>query len=97
MMKRLNFKEFSMPSGISRTNWLTVDVREQVADLLYTHANGIKAHRLAFKILDSTGEEKYGDVSIHTPTQGVTLYLITYYKSANLIHCYANHHYYSTS
>ena len=37
------------------------------------------------------------DVSIHTPTQGVTLYLITYYKSANLIHCYANHHYYSTS
>ena len=35
MMKRLNFKEFSMPSGISRTNWLTVDVREQVADLLY--------------------------------------------------------------
>ena len=42
MMKRLNFKEFSMPSGISRTNWLTVDVREQVADLLYTHANGIK-------------------------------------------------------
>ena len=61
MMKRLNFKEFSMPSGISRTNWLTVDVREQVADLLYTHANGIKAHRLAFKILDSTGEERYGD------------------------------------
>lgn len=37
------------------------------------------------------------NVSIHTPTQGVTLYLITYYKSANLIHCYANHHYYSTS
>ena len=36
MMKRLNFKEFSRPSGISRTNWLTVDVREQVADLLYT-------------------------------------------------------------
>ena len=31
-------------------------------------------------------------VSIHTP-----LYLITYYKSASLIHCYANHHYYSTS
>ena len=39
----------------------------------------------------------YDNVSIHTPTQGVTLYLITYYKSANLIHCYANHHYYSTS
>lgn len=47
------------------------------------------------------GSERYKEiealVSIHTPTQGVTLYLITYYKSANLIHCYANHHYYSTS
>ena len=41
--------------------------------------------------------KRNGHVSIHTPTQGVTLYLITYYKSANLIHCYANHHYYSTS
>lgn len=38
-----------------------MDVREQVADLLYTHANGIKAHRLAFKILDSTGDEEYSE------------------------------------
>ena len=47
--------------------------------------------------LFSTNGITYTLVSIHTPTQGVTLYLITYYKSANLIHCYANHHYYSTS
>ena len=45
----------------------------------------------------SQTDSKCKTVSIHTPTQGVTLYLITYYKSANLIHCYANHHYYSTS
>lgn len=58
---KLNFKEFSIPSGISisKRNWQTTDVREQVADLLYTHANGIKAHRLAFKILDSNGDEEY--------------------------------------
>lgn len=56
---KLNFKEFRIPSGISKRNWQITDVREQVADLLYTHANGIKAHRLAFKILDSTGDEEY--------------------------------------
>ena len=48
-------------------------------------------------LLVSIGPLHISVVSIHTPTQGVTLYLITYYKSANLIHCYANHHYYSTS
>lgn len=56
---KLNFKEFRIPSGINKRNWQITDVREQVADLLYTHANGIKAHRLAFKILDSTGDEEY--------------------------------------
>ena len=56
---KLNFKTFCIPNGISKRNWQTTDVREQVADLLYMHANGIKAHRLAFKILDSNGDEEY--------------------------------------
>lgn len=60
-MKKLDFRNFSVPTGITRQTREVFDVREQIADLLYTHANGIKAHRLAFKILDSTGEEKYGD------------------------------------
>lgn len=63
-MVRLNFKEFEIPSGISQTFWQAVDVREQVADLLYTHANGIKAHRLAFKVFDSTGHEEYSDEEV---------------------------------
>ena len=54
----------------------------------HTHAGCDSGHTITYDC---------GAVSIHTPTQGVTLYLITYYKSANLIHCYANHHYYSTS
>lgn len=60
-MKKLDFRNFSVPTGITRQTREVFDAREQIADLLYTHANGIKAHRLAFKILDSTGEEKYGD------------------------------------
>lgn len=68
---KLNFKEFRIPSGISKRNWQITDVREQVADLLYTHTNGIKAHRLAFKILDSTGDEEYS-----TEETGTVRYVI---------------------
>ena len=68
---KLNFKEFRIPSGINERNWQITDVREQVADLLYTHANGIKAHRLAFKILDSTGDEEYS-----TEETGTVRYVI---------------------
>ena len=68
---KLNFKEFRIPSGINKRNWQITDVREQVADLLYTHANGIKAHRLAFKILDSTGAEEYS-----TEETGTVRYVI---------------------
>jgi len=68
---KLNFKEFRIPSGINKRNWQITDVREQVADLLYTHANGIKAHRLAFKILDSIGDEEYS-----TEETGTVRYVI---------------------
>lgn len=68
---KLNFKEFRIPSGINKRNWQITDVREQVADLLYTHANGTKAHRLAFKILDSTGDEEYS-----TEETGMVRYVI---------------------
>lgn len=68
---KLNFKEFRIPSGINKRNWQITDVREQVADLLYTHANGLKAHRLAFKILDSTGDEEYS-----TEETGTVRYVI---------------------
>lgn len=68
---KLNFKEFRIPSGINKRNWQITDVREQVADLLYTQANGIKAHRLAFKILDSTGDEEYS-----TEETGTVRYVI---------------------
>lgn len=62
----LNFEQFRMPKGISRTSWQTLDAREQIADLLYTHASGIKAHRLAYKILDSLGWVDYTDEEVNT-------------------------------
>ena len=49
-MKKLDFRNFSVPTGITRQTREVFDVREQIADLLYTRVSGIKAHRLAFKI-----------------------------------------------
>lgn len=60
-MNKINFKEFRIPTGISRQRYQTVDVRESVADLLYTHVSGIKAHRLAFKIYESGESTEYSD------------------------------------
>lgn len=60
-MKKLDFKEFSVPTGITRQTRQVIDAREQIADLLYTRVSGIKAHRLAFKIFESTSETEFSD------------------------------------
>ena len=60
-MKKLDFRNFSVPTGITRQTREVFDVREQIADLLYTRVSGIKAHRLAFKIFESTGETEFSD------------------------------------
>lgn len=60
-MKQLDFKNFSVPTGITRQTRQVIDAREAIADLLYTHVSGIKAHRLAFKIFESTGKTEFSD------------------------------------
>lgn len=58
-MIKLNFKQFSVPTGISRKNRQTGDARESFANMLYLNVNGIRAHALAMKIYNSEGEENY--------------------------------------
>ena len=53
--------ELRVPLGIRGVEYQTVDAREAIADLLYTHANGIAAHSLALKIYNSGGREEYSD------------------------------------
>ncbi len=67
-MKRLDFRNFSVPTGITRQTREVFDAREQIADLLYTRVSGIKAHRLAFKIFESTGEIHSYEFSAHEET-----------------------------
>lgn len=63
-MKQLDFKNFSVPTGITRQTHQVIDAREAIADLLYTHVSGIKAHRLALKIFESTGKTEFCDDEI---------------------------------
>ena len=61
---KLNFKQFSIPTGISRKNRQIGDARESFANILYLNVNGIRAHALAMKIYNSDGEEKYSHEEI---------------------------------
>lgn len=56
---KLNFQQFSVPTGISRKNRQTGDARESFANMLYLNVNGIRAHALAMKIYNSEGKESY--------------------------------------
>ena len=56
---KLNFKQFSVPTGISRKSCQTGDARESFANMIYMNVNGIRAHALAMKIYNSEGEENY--------------------------------------
>lgn len=56
---KLNFQQFSIPTGISRKNRQVGDARESFADMIYMNVNGIKAHALAMKIYKSEGDTEY--------------------------------------
>ena len=58
-MPKINFQQFKMYASITRKNVQIIDVREQFADMIYTHVNGIKAHALALKIYNNEGETEY--------------------------------------
>lgn len=60
-MKQLDFEHFSVPTGIRGKSRQTGDARESMADLVYLNAGGIRAHKLAFKIYESSGPTEYTD------------------------------------
>lgn len=72
----LNFQNFSVPTGITRQTHQVIDAREAIADLLYTHVSGIKAHRLAFKIFESTGKTEFCDDEIGMIRTAVECYCL---------------------
>lgn len=60
-MVKLNFRQFTVPTGINGKNTHTGDASEDFADIIYLNVNGIRAHALAMKIYKSEGAEDYTD------------------------------------
>ena len=60
-MKTINFKELAISLDVAQTKKQTVDAREQFANILYTHVNGIAAHSLAMTIYRSDGAVDVSD------------------------------------
>ena len=58
---RIDFKHFTVPTGINGLHKQTGDARESFADIIYTMVNGIRAHTLAMKIYKSDGAVEYTD------------------------------------
>lgn len=58
-MSKINFQQFNVYASVNRKAVQMIDAREQFADMIYTHVNGIRAHALAMKIYESEGETDY--------------------------------------
>lgn len=63
-MTKISFKEFPLKKGLSSKDHQILDVRESLADLIYTNINGIAALTLAQKIYNSDGETEFDDNEI---------------------------------
>lgn len=61
MIMKINFENVKIYTDITRKNFFEADVKEQIADVIYKHGNGIRAHALALKIYNSKGEIEFSD------------------------------------
>jgi hypothetical protein len=75
-MKKINFKELSVYTGISKRDKVTGDARESFANVLYTHLSGIRAKNLALKIFNSEGEVELSEEDIHLIEAAANTYCV---------------------
>lgn len=61
MGKTINFKEFKFFTNYKRTASKIVDIREEIADVIFVTATRIAGHLLAEKIYNSQGVIKLTD------------------------------------
>lgn len=60
-MKKIDFQHFRIANGIKNDVIVEMDVREQLANVIYNNVNGIAALTLAQKIYKSEGETEYDE------------------------------------
>ena len=70
-MKKIDFQHFKLSVGIATNDTVMVDVREELANLIYNNVSGIAALEVARKIYKSEGETEYDEREIKTLTEVV--------------------------
>ena len=70
-MKKIDFQHFKLSVGIATNDTVMVDVREELANLIYNNVSGIAALEVARKIYKSEGETEYDEMEIKTLTEVV--------------------------
>jgi len=73
-MKKINFKEFKRFSDFKKTHIIRQDIREQMANLLYTTAVGAAAASLSMKIINSDGEIEITEFEEKALMKSVNIY-----------------------
>ena len=68
-MKKIDFQHFRIENGIKNDVIVEMDVREQLANVIYNNVNGIAALTLAQKIYKSEGETEYDEREIKVLTE----------------------------
>lgn len=68
-MKKIDFQHFRVANGIKNDVIVEIDMREQLADVIYNNVNGIAALTLAQKIYKSEGETEYDEGEIKVLTE----------------------------
>ena len=68
-MKKIDFQHFRIANGIKQDVIVEMDVREQLADVIYNNVSGIAALTLAQKIYKSEGETEYDETEVKVLTE----------------------------
>lgn len=64
MIKKLNFKEFSIYTDVGKRKKIVADVREAFANVVYVKATGVRAHSVALRIYESDGAAEYAAADV---------------------------------
>lgn len=71
-MKKINFNNFRLFTGIDHSRSVLLDVSKDLADLIYTNSSGIMAHDLAFRIFKSNDEIELSEEELNFLSQFVS-------------------------
>ena len=84
-MTKIDFSKLTVYTDITKKNAIVKDIKEEVANDLYMHGQGIAFHALALKIYNSNGEveldDKEYDLLMNYVNQMCTPAIIDAFKS----------------